>query len=155
MEASGWERLTEGEIGSFSDGQGHVPSLVFDPGPNYGGGNEDNSDLLQQVPWHCYIRCPQPGNRPPPGRHWRLPDTYGQAWVSLLWSHCSLLLVHTRFCLCTPRVCFPVLCKFWWVYGGVNGYLLQEGLCHTQSCCTQSPCGSPLLTHTSSGDTQT
>ena len=24
MEASGWERLTEGEIGSCSDGQGHV-----------------------------------------------------------------------------------------------------------------------------------
>ena len=23
----------------------------------------------------------------------------------------------------------PVLCKFWWLYGGVNGYLLQEGLC--------------------------
>ena len=30
-------------------------------------------------------------------------------------------------------------------------------LCHTQVCCTQSscPCGKPLLTHTSSGDTQT
>ena len=45
----------------------------------------------------------------------------------------------------------PVLCKFWQLYGGVNGDLLQEGLCHTQVCCTQSPypCGSPLLTHTS------
>ena len=51
----------------------------------------------------------------------------------------------------------PVLCKLWWLYGGVNGDLLQEGLCHTQVCCTQNPypCGSPLLTHTSSGDTQT
>ena len=40
----------------------------------------------------------------------------------------------------------PVLCKFWWLYGGVNGYLLQEGLCHTQVCCTKSPhpCGRPL-----------
>ena len=46
---------------------------------------------------------------------------------------------------------------FWQLYGGVNGSFLQEGLCHTQVCCTQSPCpcGSPLLTHTSSGDTQT
>ena len=63
----------------------------------------------------------------------------------------------TRFCLCPPRVCFPVLCKFWQLYGGVNGDLLQEGLCHTQVCCTQSPCpcGRPLLTHTSTGDTQT
>ena len=34
----------------------------------------------------------------------------------------------------------PVLCKFWWLYGRVNGDLLQEGLCHTQVCCTQSPC---------------
>ena len=42
-------------------------------------------------------------------------------------------------------------------YGGINGDLLQEGLCHTQVSCTQSscPCGSPLLTHTSSGDSQT
>ena len=41
----------------------------------------------------------------------------------------------------------------WWV----NGDLLQEGLCHTQVYCTQSPCpcSSPLLTCTSTGDTQT
>ena len=47
--------------------------------------------------------------------------------------------------------------KFWWLYGGVNGDLPQEGLCHTQVCCTQSPCpsGSPLLTRSSTGDTQT
>ena len=33
----------------------------------------------------------------------------------------------------------------WWV----NGYHLQEGICHTQVCCTQSPhpCGRPLLIH--------
>ena len=50
-----------------------------------------------------------------------------------------------------------VLCKFWWLYDGVNGNLLQEGLCYTQVYCTQSPCplNSPLLTRTSSGDTQT
>ena len=33
----------------------------------------------------------------------------------------------------------PVLCKCWQRYGGVNGDLLQEGLCHTLVCCTQSP----------------
>ena len=40
----------------------------------------------------------------------------------------------------------PVLCKFWRLYGEVNGHLLQEGLCHTQVYCTQSPCpcSSPL-----------
>ena len=43
----------------------------------------------------------------------------------------------------------------WTIYGGVNGDLLPEGLCHTQVYCTQSPCpcSSPLLTHTTAGDT--
>ena len=51
----------------------------------------------------------------------------------------------------------PVLCKFWQLYGRVNGDLLQEGLCHPQVCCTQSPCpcGSPLLTHMTTGDAKT
>ena len=51
----------------------------------------------------------------------------------------------------------PVLCKFWWLYGGINRDLLQEGLCHTQVCCTQSPCpcSRPLMTRTATGDTQT
>ena len=82
----------------------------------------------------------------------------GQVWLSLLWGHCSFLLgPHASFCLCPPRVCFPVLCKFWWLCGGANGDLLQEGLCHTQVSCNQSPCpcSSPLLTQTSAGDTQT
>ena len=40
--------------------------------------------------------------------------------------------------------------------GGVNGDLLQEGLCHTQFCCTQSPCPCCKAppTCTSMGDTQ-
>ena len=51
----------------------------------------------------------------------------------------------------------PVLCKFWQLYGGVNGDLVQEGLYHIQVYCTQSPspCSSQLLTRTSAGDTQT
>ena len=55
------------------------------------------------------------------------------------------------------RSCFPVLCKFWQLYSWVNGHLLQEGLCHTQACCTQSPCpcSSPLLTATSTRDAET
>ena len=49
----------------------------------------------------------------------------------------SWVLVCTRLCLCPPRDYFPVLCKFWQLYGRVNGDLLQEGLCHPQVCCTQ------------------
>ena len=69
----------------------------------------------------------------------------------------SWVLVHTRFCLCPLRVYFLVLYKFRQLYGVVNGDLLQEGLCHTQVCCTQSlcPCGSPQLTCTSTRDAQT
>ena len=65
----------------------------------------------------------------------------------------------TRGSLCALQESVsPVLCKFRWLYGGVNGNLHQEGLCHTQVFCTQSPCpcsSSPLRTHSSSGDTQT
>ena len=56
-----------------------------------------------------------------------------------------------------PESVFPVPYKFWQFCGGVNGDLLQEGLCHTQVYCTQTPCpwSSPLLTCTSSGGIQT
>ena len=89
----------------------------------------------------------------------RLLDTHGQVWVNLFWGHCSFLLgpgAYKGF-VHPPRVCFPVLGKFWQFYGGVNDDLLQEGLYHTQVYCTQSPCpcSRPLLTCTSAGDTQT
>ena len=74
----------------------------------------------------------------------------------------SLLLSPGSWCI-QGSVCAlqesvsPVLCKFWWLCSGVNGNLLQDTLCHTQVCCTQSPypCGRPLLTCTFAGDTQT
>ena len=69
----------------------------------------------------------------------RLLDTMGKSGSvsSGITASFSGVLVHTSFCLCPPIVCCPVLCKFWWLYGGVNGDLLQEGLRHTQVCCTQ------------------
>ena len=86
-------------------------------------------------------------------------DTHRQVWVSLLWGHCSFLLgpsVHKVLFVPSKSVS-PVLRKFWQLYGGVNGNLLQEGLCHIQVCCTQSPCSwsRPLLTRISTEDTQT
>ena len=127
-------------------------------GPNYGGGNEDNDDLPQKIPcMYCYSPCPQPCSMP----------TLTQAFTRDCWTprgksgtvFCgvtvpfSWVLMH-KVLLCPPRVYFPVLCKFWQLYGGVNGDLLQEDLCHTH---TQSPCpcGRALLTHTSTGDAQT
>ena len=81
---------------------------------------------------------------------WRDLDTHGQVWVSPSWC--------TRDSVCALQESVsPVLCKFWWLYGGVNGDLFREGLCHTQACCTPEPLprGSPLLMRTSIGDTQT
>ena len=127
------------------DGWGCVPSLLFDLRPNYGGCTEGNGYLLQKGPCtHCGTQCPLPCSRPPPTRAsardaWTLTEKSGSVCCGATASF-SWVLVHTGFCLCPTRVCFPVLCKFWRLYGGVNGDLLQEGLCHTQVYCTRSPC---------------
>ena len=88
---------------------------------------------------------------------WRL-DINRQVWVRIFRGHCSFLLSPgAQGPLCPPRVYFPVLCKFWQLYGEAKGNLHQDGLCHAQICCTQSPCpyDSPLLTDTSTGGSQT
>ena len=65
------------------------------PGPNHGGSNEDNGDLLQKDPYmYCYTYSSQPCSRPPlthvsAGDSWTPP---GQVWVNLLWGHRSFLL---------------------------------------------------------------
>jgi len=85
-------------------------------------------------------------SNPAAGHHPPTPplETPGHSQASLGQSVGSLLLSPvswcTRFCLCPPRVYFPVLCTLWQLYDGVSGDLLQEGLCHIQVCCTQSPC---------------
>ena len=149
---------TEGELGlvlmgrsmlskslvQFSfDGWGCVLSLLFDLRPNYGGGNEDNCDLLQKVPcMHCNTQCPQPCSGPPP-THTSAGGslTHGRVWVSLLWDHSSFLLGPgaNKLLFVLSKILFPSLCKFWPLYDVVIGDHLQEGLCHTQVYCTQSP----------------
>ena len=94
---------------------------------------------------YCYTHCSQPCSRPPP-THASTGDS-GHAQASLGQSLVgSLLLYPGSWCtlgsVCAPpppRVYFSVLCKFWQLFGGVNGDLLQESLCHTQVCSTQSP----------------
>ena len=105
---------------------------------------------------HCYTQCPQPCSRPLPSHAsvrdlWTLMGKSGSVYFGVT-APFSWVLVHTRFCLTPPIVDFLVLCKFWQLYGEVNGNLLQEGLCDTQVCCTQSPCpcSRPLVIHTSS-----
>ena len=154
--------LSKSSIHFSVDGRGCVYSLLFDLRPNYSGGNEDNGDLLQQVPCrHRCTQCPQPCSRPPPthtsaGESWTFMASLGQSLVGSLLLSPGSWYAQVSLCALQESVS-PVLWKFWWLYGGVNGDLLQESLCHTQVCCTQSPCSrsSPLLTCTSSGDTQT
>ena len=117
------------------DGQGSVPSLLFDLRPNYGGGNEDNGDLLQKVPsTHCHTQCPNQAaghcqTMPTPKTPGHSQASLGQSPVGSL--HLSSRSSCTQGIFCALQVSVsPVLCKFWLLYGGINGYLLQEGLCH-------------------------
>ena len=88
-----------------------------------------------------------------PGHSWACLGQF-LVWTLLLspWSWCTQGFVGALQVFVSP-----VLCKLWWFLGGVNGNLFQESLCHTQVYSTQSPCpcGRPLLTRTSTGDTQT
>ena len=83
-----------------------------------------------------------------------LQETPGHLQASLSQSLVgSLLLYPGSWCaegfVCTlQESIYPVLCKFWWLYCGVNSDILQEDLCHTQVYCTQSPCPCPVLTRT-------
>ena len=143
------------------NGQGCVPTLLFDLRPNYDGGNEDNVYLLQKVPCrHCCSSAPNPAA----GHRWFTPplETPGHSWASLGQSLVGSLLLSLGSWCTQSSVCAlqesvsPVLWlgKVVVTLCGVNGDLHQEGLCHTQVCCTQRPCpcSRPLLTHISAGD---
>ena len=99
------------------------------------------------------------GPNPAAGHHQPMPllETPGHSWASLGQSLVGPLLLSPGSWCAQALVCAlqETCVKFWRLYGGVNGDLLQAGLCHTQVYCTQSPCpcSSPLLTHTSTGDT--
>ena len=113
---------------------------------------------------HAYTAAVNALN-PEAGLHQPTPllETPGHSWASLGQSLVESLLFSPGSWCTQGFVCAlqesvsPVLCKFWWLYYGVNGDLLQEGLCQTHVCCTQSPCpcGRPLLTCISTRDTQT
>ena len=103
--------LSKSLIQFFVHGQGCVPSLLFDLRPNYSGVNEDNGNLLQKVPCtHCCTQCPWLFSRHPQ-THISARDSWTLTAKSrsVSWGvtdSFSRVLVHTRFCLCPPRVCF-------------------------------------------------
>ena len=73
------------------DGPDYVPSLLSDLRPNYGGGNEDNDNLLQKVHAHtATLSAPDPAAPTvDPRLHKGLLDTHRQVCISLLWGYCS------------------------------------------------------------------
>ena len=110
-----------------------------------------NSTL--STPWPCSTTMPTHAYTRDP---WTLTGKSGSVSCGIT-APFSWVLVHTGFICAFQESVSTVLCKFQWLYGGVNGDLLQEGLCHTQVWCTQSPCpcGRLVQTHTSTGDTET
>ena len=132
------------------EGQGYVPSLLFDLKPNYGGGDADNGDLLQKAPCtHCYTQCPRACSRTLSTHastrdSWTLTASLGQSLVGSLLlplgpgAH-KVLFVPSQSLFPSPVYILEALWR-------VNGDLLQEGFCHAQVDCTQSPCpcSSPL-----------
>ena len=126
METSWWREWLRGKLGLVLmggamisksliqlsvDSWGCVSSLLFDLRPNYGGGNEDNGDLLQKVLcMHCPTQCPQPCSRSllthaSVGDSWTLMGKSGSVPCGVT-APFSWVLVSTRFCLCPPRVSF-------------------------------------------------
>ena len=110
--SDGWAILSKSLIQFSVDGQGYVPSLLFDVSPNYGRSNEDNGHLLQKVLCtHCCIQRPRPCSK-----SWSTHASTGDSWTPTGKSgavSCGVtapffwVLVHTRFFLCPPRVCLP------------------------------------------------
>ena len=136
-------------------GQGCVPSLLFTWG-------QTRVEVMKiMVTFFKRSQAPSPAagrRRPTP-----LLETPGHSQASLGQSPVGSLLLSLglgehKVLFVPSKSLFPqVLCKFWWLFCGVIGNLLQEVLCYTQDCCTQSPCpcSRPLLTHTSTRDAQT
>ena len=125
------------------DGWGCVPSLLFDLGPNFGECNKDDGDLLLKVPCrHCYTQCPRPCSRPPPTHasardSWTLMGKSGSVSCGVT-APFSWVLVH-KVLLCPPRVCFPVLCKFWQLYDGLMATSSKRACARPRSAAPRAP----------------
>ena len=135
--------LSKSLIQFFVEGWGCVPSLLFDLRPNYGGGNKDNGDFLQKVLHSLLHSMPPTLHQAPTNprlhqRPWTLTGKSGSGSCGVT-APFSWVLVHTRFCLWPPRICFPVLCKFWWLYGGLMATSSKRAYATPRSTAPRAP----------------
>ena len=136
------------------DGWGCVGSLLLDLRPNSG---EVTKIIVTSFKMLHALTAVLSASDPEAGHRRSMPPLQipGHTWACLSQFFVGSLLLFPGSWCTQGFVCAfqesvsPVLCKFGWFYSGVNNKFLQKGLCHTQVCCTQSPCGRPLLTCTS------
>ena len=126
------------------DGWSCVPSLVFT-------WDQTMAEVMKimEAFFKRSHECTATLTAPNPQLRWRLLNTPGQVWVSLMWSHCSFLLGpgHTRFSLWPPppRVYFPGLYKFWQLYGGLMVTSSKRAYVISKSDATRDPV--PVAVH--------
>ena len=89
---------------------------------------------------HAALSAPNPAAghhrpTPPPEIPGHSQANLGQSLVGSLLPPPVSWCAQTFVCALQESVS-PVLCKFWQLYGEVNGDVLHEGLCHTQVYCT-------------------
>ena len=105
------------------DGWSCVPSLLFTWGQTM-----VEVMKIMAISFNRSHACTATLSAPNPvaGHHWPTPplETPEHSQASLGQSLVGSLLLSpgswcTRFCLCPPRVYFPVLCKFWQLYVGL------------------------------------
>ena len=96
---------------------------------------------------HAYtalLSTPNPSaghHRPTPGHSWA---SLGQSLVGVT-APFSWVLVHTGSVCALQESVSPVLCKFWQLYGGVNGDLLQRAYAIPRSTAPRAP--APAAVH--------
>ena len=119
--------------------RGCVRSLLFDLRPNYGGGNEDDGDLLHKVPcMHCHTHCPCSGES------WTLTGKSGSVSCGVTapspGSWCTQGFVYAL-----QESVSSVLCRFWWLYGRLMATSSKRAYATPRSAAPRSP--TPVAGH--------
>ena len=118
VQSLGQEDHLEKEMATHSSPLAWKIPWMEEPGRLYSPWDSKESHMTEQLHFlqkvscmHCGTHCPRPCTRPPPthastGDSWTLTGKSGSVSCGVTGPF-SWILVCTRFCLCSPRVCFP------------------------------------------------